>query len=108
MGIGKKRAACTLAITAGVVFLAGCATQPGPHGTNLPGFFMGILHGFLILFSLIGSLFTNVRIYSFPNAGRWYDFGFFLGAAMFLGGARRSHKSSLNKCKLTKGDRQSD
>jgi hypothetical protein len=47
---------------------------------------MGLLHGFLILFSLIGSFLMDIRIYAFPNAGRWYDLGYFLGALMFLGG----------------------
>jgi hypothetical protein len=56
-------------------------------GTELPGFFSGFLHGFLIIFSFVGSLFTDVRIYSFPNAGRWYDFGYLIGAILFIGGA---------------------
>jgi hypothetical protein len=30
--------------------------------------------------------FMDIRIYAFPNAGRWYDLGYFLGALMFLGG----------------------
>ncbi|HEX6770902.1 MAG TPA: hypothetical protein VF126_02670 [Acidobacteriaceae bacterium] len=42
------------------------------------------MHGFLILFSFMGSFITDVRIYTFPNAGRWYDFGYLLGAMMFL------------------------
>ena len=54
------------------------------------GFFGGLWHGFIILFSLIGSIFTDVRIYSFPNSGGWYDFGFFLGASAFLGGSGAS------------------
>jgi hypothetical protein len=69
------------------VCLSGCAYQPEPYGDDLPGFWSGLLHGFLIVFSFIGSLFTHVRIYDFPNSGRWYDFGFLLGAAIFLGGA---------------------
>jgi|GEM_PF-5247349 len=54
---------------------------------------MGIVHGFCILFSLIGSIFTDFRIYAFPNSGGWYDFGYFIGAAMFLGtgGASRDN-----------------
>jgi hypothetical protein len=46
---------------------------------------MGFWHGLTILFSLIGSIFTDVRIYAFPNSGGWYDLGFFLGSALFLG-----------------------
>lgn len=68
------------------ILLTGCATQPAPLDTDTPGFFSGLLHGFLIFFSLIGSLFTDYRIYAFPNSGGWYDFGYFLGAASALGG----------------------
>jgi hypothetical protein len=50
----------------------------------------GFLHGLLMFFSLIGSLFTDVRIYAFPNSGVWYDVGFFLGAAALLGGGNRA------------------
>lgn len=78
-------------ILLGLVLLAGalsaCATQPHPSAASPPGFFMGIFHGFTILFSLIGSIFTDHRIYAFPNSGGWYDFGYFLGASMFLGGS---------------------
>lgn len=73
-----------------LVFLAGCATQPEPTAYDPPGFWSGLLHGFLILFSLIGSLFTDVRIYAFPNSGGWYDFGYLIGASMFLGGGAAS------------------
>jgi hypothetical protein len=74
--------ACLLALS-----LSGCAYQPEPMGNHLPGFEYGLLHGFLIVFSFVGSLFTHIRIYTFPNSGHWYDFGFVLGAALFLGGA---------------------
>jgi hypothetical protein len=83
-----------LAIFAGVFFfaavLSACATQPAPSAPSPPGFFFGFLHGFTILFSLIGSIFTDYRIYSFPNSGWWYDLGYFLGASTFLGGSGAS------------------
>jgi hypothetical protein len=44
------------------------------------------VHGFISLFSLIGSIFWDIRIYAFPNSGGWYDFGFVLGAMTFFGG----------------------
>lgn len=70
-----------------VAVLASCAHQPPPVKVfNPPGFFSGLIHGFLILFSLIGSLFTDVRVYAFPNSGIWYDLGYFIGASAFLGG----------------------
>jgi hypothetical protein len=82
---------CLVALSFAV---AGCATQPSPTGTGLPGFWYGLLHGFIMLFTLIGSLFWHVRVYAYPNAGRWYDFGFVVGAMMFWGG---SHAGKMKK-----------
>ncbi len=74
-----------------VMVLASCATQPSPvEVAEPPGFFSGLLHGFLIFFTFIGSWFTDYRIYAFPNSGGWYDFGYLLGASMFLGGGGAS------------------
>jgi hypothetical protein len=72
--------------------LAGCATQPlaSQSGSEAMGLVMGLIHGFCIVFSLVGSYFTDVRIYAFPNSGGWYDIGFVAGAAMFLGGSGAS------------------
>ena len=81
-----------LLVIAMALILASCATQPRPEVYHPPGFFSGLLHGFLILFSFIGSLFTDIRIYNFPNSGGWYDFGFLIGASMFLGGGGASAK----------------
>jgi hypothetical protein len=80
--------AAPTALIAGLL-LAGCAHQPPPSGSDLPGFWQGLLHGFCILFSLVGSLFTDVRVYAYPNAGGWYDLGYFLGASAFLGGSAK-------------------
>ena len=73
-----------------VALLASCATQPPPSAYDPPGFFSGLLHGFLIVFSLIASIFTEHRIYAFPNSGGWYDLGYVFGAASFLGGSGAS------------------
>ena len=73
-----------------VLAISGCAHQPQPSAYDPPGFWFGLLHGFLIFFSFIGSLFTDVRIYAFPNSGGWYDFGYLIGAGMFLGGGGAS------------------
>ncbi len=82
MRVRLNRWACLAALG---LIMAGCATQPHPEGAGLPGFWYGLLHGFVMLFSLIGSLFWHVRVYAYPNAGRWYDFGFVVGAMMFWG-----------------------
>jgi hypothetical protein len=73
-----------------LVAATGCAHQPPPVLPDPPGFFSGLLHGFLMLFSLIGSIFTDVRVYAFPNSGFGYDVGFVIGASSFLGGGASS------------------
>jgi hypothetical protein len=76
-----------LVLVALAVAATGCAHQPPPvRVLNPPGFLSGLFHGFLMLFSLIGSVFTDVRVYAFPNNGFWYDLGFVIGASAFLGG----------------------
>jgi hypothetical protein len=83
----RRRVLVFAAICVGALILASCATQPAPSDVvDPPGFLSGLLHGFLILFSFIASVFTEYRIYAFPNSGGWYDFGYLLGAMAFLGG----------------------
>ena len=84
--VWSRRLFILLLPVAGVLLLAGCATQPPPGGPASPGFFLGLLHGFMIVFGFIASIFTDYRIYAYPNSGWWYDFGFLLGAMSFLGG----------------------
>jgi hypothetical protein len=79
-----------LLLLALMVTAASCAYQPAPEANDPPGFFMGLIHGFLILFSFVGSVFTDIRIYAFPNSGAWYDFGYLIGAGVFLGGSGAS------------------
>ena len=80
-----------LVILAAFGFVLGScmASQPTVHpGADLaPGFWRGVWQGFIAPITFIVSLFnTDVRIYAFPNAGRWYDFGFMLGISGFSGG----------------------
>lgn len=85
----RGRLTCLLMISA--LAAASCARQPlPPDAGSVPGFLLGLVHGFLILFSFIGGLFSDIRIYAFPNTGGWYDFGFLLGAMAFLGGGGAS------------------
>jgi hypothetical protein len=56
---------------------------------------MGFAHGFVALFSFIGSWFTDVRIYAFPNSGGRYDFGYLLGVASFFGGSGASSRRAV-------------
>lgn len=73
-----------------VVTLAACATQPRPVGFDPPGFWFGLLHGFIAWPALIVSIFTETRIYAFPSSGGWYDFGYMIGMSGLLGGSARA------------------
>ncbi|HYZ10330.1 MAG TPA: hypothetical protein VE962_00370 [Actinomycetota bacterium] len=82
-----------LAILAGVfvlLLLSSCAAGPNPAvgtGEDAPGFWMGLWHGIILPVTFVISLFTdNVNVYDAANDGNWYDFGFFLGVLLFLGG----------------------
>ena len=87
-----------LALSAGTLLTLSCARQPAPPATgDLPGFFTGLLHGFLMFFSLIGSIFTDVRVDAASNSGGWYDFGYVLGASMFWGGGGAGARSSRGR-----------
>ena len=70
-----------------VVALAACASQPVSTAYDVPGFWMGLIHGFTAGFALIGEIFFDHRIYAFPNNGGWYDLGFMLGIGLFGGGS---------------------
>jgi hypothetical protein len=51
------------------------------------GFFAGLWHGFIAIWSFIGSLFSNnIAVYAVNNTGAWYDLGFLLGIGAFAGG----------------------
>lgn len=82
----------TVAILA-VVILAGCV--PGPNQLvgspdrvgDVAGFWQGLLHGFIALFTFIVSLFSDkVDMYEVHNNGTWYNLGFLLGVMVFFGG----------------------
>lgn len=57
------------------------------------GFWYGVWHGWIVLFSWIGSWFSDdIAIYAVNNNGGWYDFGFILGMGSFGGGSRSISK----------------
>jgi hypothetical protein len=83
-----------LAILAAVLVLTACAAtqQADAVAPAAPGFLLGLWHGFIFPVAWIVSLFVpKVAIYAVPNNGGWYDFGYFLGIAVFGVGARKSH-----------------
>lgn len=71
-----------------LLLLSACATQiAAPEaGHDVPGFFLGLFHGFVAPWSLLLGIFTDVRVFAFPNSGWWYDLGFCLGIGVFSAG----------------------
>jgi hypothetical protein len=76
-----------------VLVLSSCA--PGPNRlTKTPdaegevaGFWLGVWHGLIAPITFVVSLFSDkVGIYDVHNSGNWYNFGFVLGAGLFLSG----------------------
>jgi hypothetical protein len=82
-----------LAAFSPLFFLGACATQgAGAVAPGAPGFLLGLWHGFIFPVAWILSLFMDtIAVYAVPNNGGWYDFGYFLGIAVFGVGARKSH-----------------
>lgn len=74
------RIAYSLLIVAGLgLLLSGCAYQPVTEAVDPPGFFSGLLHGVISPYAVIVGLFSEVRVYAYPNSGWFYDFGFMTG-----------------------------
>lgn len=87
------RHARRLLLLPSVLALSACATLPGANGAvgtpdhtgNVDGFFSGLWHGFIMLFTFFGMLFDEpVGIYEDNNNGPWYNLGYVLGAAVFM------------------------
>jgi hypothetical protein len=88
----KVKALC-LVMMAAVLFLSSCA--PGPNRLaktpdregDVAGFWLGLWHGLIAPVTFIVSLFSEkVALYEVHNSGGWYNFGFVLGAGLFLSG----------------------
>jgi hypothetical protein len=74
--------------------MANALSAAGPNskyqqpGAAPAGFLGGLWHGVILPITFLVSLFNaSVRIYEKNNSGRWYDFGFILGASSSLGGS---------------------
>ena len=87
---GKSRVALALG---SLMALAACAHQASSGVVpEAPGFLLGLWHGFIFPVAWVLSLFMpDVAVYAVPNNGGWYDFGYFLGIAVFGVGARKTH-----------------
>ena len=80
----------------GLIFFSGCAKHYTPEFVNDPyGFFFGIWHGFIVLFSLVInfiswllslvgiSFLSDVEIVGRPNTGFGYYIGFIIGLCCY-------------------------
>ncbi|HEX7502156.1 MAG TPA: hypothetical protein VF451_01945 [Acidobacteriota bacterium] len=62
------------------------AKTPDREG-GVAGFWLGLWHGLIAPITFIVSLFSSkVSLYEVHNSGGWYNFGFVLGAGLFLSG----------------------
>lgn len=84
----RRHARFGLLIIISASLLTACATQPTATAYEPPGFLLGFVHGVISPFALVAELFTNVRVYAFPNSGGWYDLGFMLGIGALGGGSQ--------------------
>ncbi len=89
----SRRRLILVAVLPGLLLVGACAPgpnpsagTPGPDG-DLAGFWLGLWHGFIALFSFVISLFhEGVTVYEVHNSGNLYDLGFVLGLMFFFGG----------------------
>ncbi len=84
-----------------MLVLTACAAGANP-ATDVPssegevaGFWLGLWQGIIVPVTFIISLFSDtVGIYEVHNNGGWYDFGFVIGASVFLGGSGAGAKGA--------------
>lgn len=69
-----------------ILALAGPNSKYAVKGASPAGFWAGLWHGIVSPLAFLIGLFTpNVKIYETKNNGKWYDFGFLLGAGGYSG-----------------------
>ncbi|MHB8055189.1 MAG: hypothetical protein ACYDH3_08085 [Candidatus Aminicenantales bacterium] len=89
--------ASAIALVLIVVLTAFLSTScaPGPNVSEktpdakgeVAGFWFGLWHGLISPITFVVSLFSKtVRLYEVHNNGGWYNFGFVVGAGLFLSG----------------------
>lgn len=82
----QSRRAILAVLGLATLTLSACAERPMGHPGD-PALVRGIIDGLLAPISFVLSLFSeHIRMYQFPNVGRWYDLGFLLGLSAWGGG----------------------
>ncbi len=88
-----------------IFIIASCA--PGPNDLEktpnaegkVAGFWKGLWHGLISPVTFVISIFTkSVRFYEVHNNGGWYNFGFVLGAGLFLQGGILGSRKARKRC----------
>lgn len=76
------------------LLISGCATHVGFEQASKMdslGFWYGLIHGLILPFSFILSLFDDsVSIYAIYNNGAWYNLGFILGVSTTFSGTAKA------------------
>lgn len=86
-----KKIAIGLILLFIITSLYSCA--PKGYESSEAGFFSGIWHGVIIVFSIIGKIFgANIGIYAEHNTGFFYWIGFILGIGAFGGGSSSARR----------------
>jgi hypothetical protein len=87
-----------------ILILTACMAGPNPmekkgnKDGRVAGFWRGLWHGLIAPISFIISIFSqNVNFYEVYNTGFWYNFGFVLGAGLFLSGGILGHSGKKKK-----------
>jgi len=77
----KKMILLMLLLIVLICMLAGCVPGDGSRSIeNSAGFFTGLWHGIIVIFSFIGSWFNkNIKLYEICNNGFWYNLGYLFG-----------------------------
>ncbi|HNX99118.1 MAG TPA: hypothetical protein PKK12_15685 [Candidatus Aminicenantes bacterium] len=80
-----------------VLLLAAASCAPGPNplkrSGEAAGFWLGLWHGLISPITFVISVFNSrVNLYEVHNSGGWYNFGFVLGAGLFLSGGILGHR----------------
>lgn len=80
-----------------LLFISSCAPEAVTEKEY--GFWYGILHGFVLPFTIIGKIFKmDIGLYAITNTGTFYWIGYFFGFAIITGGSGRGVKRRKKNC----------
>ena len=90
----RNAARITVVLVVALILVA-AACAPGPNDLTktaaadgkVAGFWKGLWHGLISPITFVVSILSKkVNLYEVHNSGGWYNFGFVLGAGLFLSG----------------------